>query len=394
VAIGLVLTMASCAASTPEQPESAGAPAEEEASGAAESVVEAGEPYKVGALVSITGGASVLGAPQRNTLEMLQEEIDTAGGIRGPDGLLHPVEVVIYDTESEETKAVLAAKKLIEEDQVSMILGPSTSGESLAVLDTVQKAEVPMISMASSKIFKVGPNDSLTVQSALEWLTEDGHNKVAWLSINNAYGDSGRMELEALAPQYGVEIVASERMDVGDTDMTAQLTKIRGTDAQSLIIYSILPEVAIGTKNQYDLGMDLPIYTMGGADHPKFIELAGPGAAEGARNMAAKLQYVDQLPDDDPQKPVLGAYNEQYEAAFGTRTDMFGGHAYDALKIAQKVLEKVGPDRAAIRDELESTSFAGCSGIFNWSEADHAGMVPESMVRIEVIDGQWQMVQP
>jgi branched-chain amino acid transport system substrate-binding protein len=405
VAFGLVVTMAGCGANTPEQAESAGAPAGGEASGAGESAVEAGEPYKIGALVSITGGASVLGAPQRNTFEMLGEEIDAAGGITGPDGLLHPVEVVIYDTESEETKAVLAAKKLIEEDQVSMILGPSTSGESLAVLDTVQKAEVPMISMASSKmivqpveerkwIFKVGPNDSLTVQSALEWLTEDGHNKVAWLSINNAYGDSGRMELEALAPQYGVEIVASERMDVGDTDMTAQLTKIRGTDAQSLIIYSILPEVAIGTKNQYDLGMDLPVYTMGGADHPKFIELAGPQAAEGARNMAAKLQYVDQLPDDDLQKPVLSTYNEQYEAAFGTRTDMFGGHAYDALKIALQVLEKVGPDRAAIRDELESTSFAGCSGIFNWSEADHAGMVPESMVRIEVIDGQWQMVQP
>jgi branched-chain amino acid transport system substrate-binding protein len=336
---------------------------------------------------------------------MLQDQIDAAGGIQGPDDMLHPVEVIIYDTESEETKAVLAAKKLIEEDQVSIILGPSTSGESLAVLDTVQKAGIPLISMASSKlivqpvedrkwIFKVGPNDSLTVQNALEWMKEDGNTKAAWLSINTAYGDSGKMELEALAPQYGIEIVASERMDTGDTDMTAQLTKIRGTDAQALMIYSILPEVAIGTKNQYDLGMDLPIYCMGGADHPKFVELAGPQAAEGARNLAAKLQYVDQLADDDPQKPVLEAYNEQYEAAFGTRTDMFGGHAWDALKIALAAMEKVGPDRAAIRDELETTSFVGCSGIFNWSAADHAGMAPESMVRIQVINGQWQMVQP
>jgi branched-chain amino acid transport system substrate-binding protein len=335
---------------------------------------------------------------------MLQEEIDAAGGIKGPDGLMHPVEVFIYDTETDETKAVLAAKKLIEEDQVSIILGPSTSGESLAIVDTVEKAGIPMIAMASSIkivepleerhwVFKVAPNDSLTVRKTLDWLTEDGHSKVAWLSINNAYGDSGKVEFEALAPEYGVEIVASERMDAGDTDMTAQLTKIRGTDADVLLIYSILPEVAIAVKNQHDLGMDLPLYAMGGAAHPKFVELAGPDAAQGARNLAAKLQFVDQLPASDPQKPVLEQYNEQYQAEFGTGTDMFGGHAYDAFKIALVAMEKAGSDKSAIRDELEAMDFAGCSGVFDWSAEDHAGMTPESMVRIEVANGAWQLAE-
>ena len=399
VILGLALSATGCGGSSPDP-----APdAQETAAGSTES--QAVEPYKIGALVAITGGASVLGVPQRNTLEMLQEEVKAAGGIQGPDGLTHPVEIFIYDTESEETKAVLAAKKLIEEDGVSVILGPSTSGESLAVVDTVQKAGVPLISMASSKmivqpveerkwIFKVGPNDSLTVQSTLAWLKEDGNTRLAWLSINNAYGDSGKLELEALAPEYGVEIVASEKMDAGDTDMTAQLTKIRGTDADVLLIYSILPEVAIAVKNQHDLGMDLPLYAMGGADHAKFIELASPEAAEGARNLAAKLQYVDQLSDDDPQKPVLIEYNEKYQAAFDSRTDMFGGHAYDAFKIAVLAMEQVGPDRASIRDSLESMQFAGCSGVFDWTASDHAGMSPESMVRIEVVDGAWQMVEP
>jgi branched-chain amino acid transport system substrate-binding protein len=355
-------------------------------------------------LVSITGGASVLGVPERNTIEMLQEQIDAAGGVKGPDGQMHPVEVFVYDTETEETKAVLAAKRLIEEDQVSVILGPSTSGESLAIVDTVQKAGVPMISMASSIkivepleerqwVFKVAPNDSLTVRKALDWIKEGGQSKAAWLSINNAYGDSGKVEFEALAPEYGVEIVASEKMDAGDTDMTAQLTKIRGTDADVLVIYSILPEVAIAVKNQYDLGMELPLYAMGGAAHPKFVELAGPEAAAGARNLAAKLQFVDQLPADDPQKPVLEQYNEQYQAEFGAGTDMFGGHAYDAVKIALMAMERAGPDRAAIRDELEAMAFAGCSGVFDWSAEDHAGMTPESMVRIEVADGAWRLVE-
>jgi branched-chain amino acid transport system substrate-binding protein len=364
-----------------------------------------GELFKIGALVSITGGASVLGVPERNTLEMLQAEVEAAGGIKGPDGMMHPVEIVIYDTESEETKAVLAAKKLIDEDEVSIILGPSTSGETLAVVDTVQKAGVPMISMASSIkivepvedrqwVFKVAPNDSLTIRKALDWLTEDGHNKVAWLSINNAYGDSGKVEFEALAPEYGVELVASERMDPGDTDMTAQLTKIRGADADVLIIYSILPELAIATKNQYDLGMDLPVYSLGGAAHPKFVELAGAEAAEGARNLAAKLQFVDQLPEDDPQKAVLKQYSEGYQKQFGTGTDMFGGHAYDAFHITLLALEQAGADKAAIRDVLERIDFAGCSGVFDWSARDHAGMTPESMVRIEVNDSRWKLAKP
>lgn len=381
------------------------APTAEEGASAPGSEPGTGETYRIGALVSITGGASVLGVPQRNTFEMLRDELNASGGIRGSDGLLHPVEVFIYDTESEETKAVLATKKLIEEDKVSIILGPSTSGESLAVIDTVQKADVPLISMASSKmivqpvaerrwIFKVAPNDSLTVQSTLEWLKGEGQTRVAWLSINNAYGDSGKVELEDLAPELGIEIVASERMDVGDTDMTAQLTKIRGTDAEVLIIYSILPEVAIAVKNQYDLGMDLPLYAMGGAAHPKFIELAGRGAAEGARNLAAKLQFVDQLPDSDPQKPVIGRYNQQYQEAFGTGTDMFGGHAYDAFQIAIHAMEAVGSDRAAIRDALEAVDFAGCSGIFQWSPTDHAGMALDSLVKVVVTDGTWQLFQP
>jgi branched-chain amino acid transport system substrate-binding protein len=395
--VSIALVLSGCGSSTPE-------PAAEEA-GAQEAEAQMGEPYRIGVLVSITGPASVIGVPERNTIEMLEKEVEAEGGIRGPDGLMHPVEVFIYDTESDETKAVLAAKKLIEEDNVSVILGPSTSGASLAVLDTVQKAEVPMLSMASSKmiaqpveerkwVFKVGPNDTLTVQGILQWIRDGGHSKVAWLSINNAYGDSGKTELEALAPTYGINIVASEKMDAGDTDMTAQLTKIRGTDAEELIAYSILPEVAIAVKNQYDLGMDLPLFAAGAAAHPKFVELAGSEAAEGARNLAAKLQFVDDLPDSDPQKPVIKEYNEKYEEAYGTYTDMFGGHAYDAYQIALISLEQAGSDRAAIRDALETVNFAGCSGVFDWSPADHAGMAPESMVRIYVKDGQWTLVKP
>ena len=95
-----------------------------------------------------------------------------------------------------------------------------------------------------------------------------------------------------------------------------------------------------------------------------------------------------------PQKPVIQEYNDKYEEAFGTQTDMFGGHAYDAFQIALLAMEQAGSDRAAIRDVLETVDFAGCSGVFDWSPEDHAGMAPDSMVRIHVKDGEWVLVEP
>jgi branched-chain amino acid transport system substrate-binding protein len=139
--------------------------------------------------------------------------------------------------------------------------------------------------------------------------------------------------------------------------------------------------------------MDLPFYAVGGSANTKLVELAGQDAAEGARNVAGKLEFVDYLADSDPQKAVIQRYSDQYMAAFGTVADQFGGHADDAFRIAVHALEQVGPDRAAIRDQLEAMNYAGCSGLFQWSATDHAGMAVESLVRIQVKDGRWQLVQ-
>jgi branched-chain amino acid transport system substrate-binding protein len=415
VILSLVLVATGCVVSTPqpapapeekaEATEEKAEAAEEEAQ-AVEEAAEMGEPYKIGAVLSITGGASTLGAPQRNTLEMVQEALNAAGGIQGPDGLMHPVEVIIYDTESDETKTVLAAKKLIEEDQVSVILGASTSGETLAILDTVQKAEVPIISLALSiKIvepaaerrwsYKTTLNDSIVAEAAVEYLKGQGITKVAWLSSNNGYGDSGLVEFKAMALKGGLDIVAIEKHEVGDTDMTAQLTKIRGTDAEALINWSTLPEGAIIAKNAYDLGLELPIVQTGAANNPKFIESAGPKAAQGIRLFTSKQLVADQLPDTDPQKKLISKYREDYRAAFGDESVEFGGFSYDAFNMAVQAMEKAGPDRAAIRDELEKVqNFVGVSGIYTMSPKDHKGMTLDSVVTVEIADGEYKLLNP
>jgi branched-chain amino acid transport system substrate-binding protein len=361
----------------------------------------AGETYKIGALVAVTGRASSLGVPQRNTLEMLQKQIDAAGGVRGPDGLMHPVEIIVYDTESEETKAVLGAKKLIEEDNVALIIGPTQSGTALALVDTVQKAEVPLIAFAASIqivepiaergwVFKTAPSDRLVVEALIEHLQQQGITNVAWMSVNTAFGDSGKIEFEAAAPGAGINLVTVEKFEATDTDMTPQLTKIRGTDAEALIIWSIPPSASAVTKNAYDLGLTLPIFHSHGVGNATFIELSSKEAVEGVMFPIGKIVVAGQLPDSDPQKTTLLGYVEEYEAGYREAPTTFGGHAWDGVYLALRVLEEVGPDRAAIRDALESTQgFVGIGGVFNFSTSDHNGLDTSAITMVRIVDGQW-----
>jgi branched-chain amino acid transport system substrate-binding protein len=392
VVVSLALVASGCGATTPEP--------------TAEPEAKIGEPYKIGAMFSITGGTSTMGVPQRNTLQMLHKELEAAGGIMGPDGLMHPIELIIYDTESDETKAVLAAKKLIEEDQVSVIIGPSQSGTSLAVLDSVQKAEVPLISVAASGriiepaaerkwVFKTPRSDRILAKLAMEYLKSQGITKVAWLSVNNAFGDSGKVEVEAAAPDYGITIVASEKFEAADTDMTAQLTKIRGTGAEMLFMWALLPGGAIAQKNAFDLGLEIPILNHPAPLFPGFIELATAEAAEGVFSFGNKVPVAEQLPDSDPQKAVLMKYLADYQAAYNAESDQFGALASDAFKLAVRAMEKAGSDRAAIRDELEKTQgFLGTCGIYNMSPSDHNGLDVDGLVVVQIVNGELKLVEP
>ena len=357
--------------------------------------------YKIGAILAVTGPASSLGEPEKNTLEMLVEEINAKGGING-----HPIEVVIYDTEGDEAKALVKVKRLINNDQVLAIIGPTRSGTSLAIIDTVTKAQVPMVSCAASWkiirdpktgqtrkwIFKTPQSDSLAVEKIYDYLTKNGITKVAIMTVSNGYGDSGREELKRLAPKYGITITADERFGQDDTDMTAQLTRINGTDAQAVIVWAVQKAPAIVAKNMRELGMNKLLVMSHGVATKKFIELAGD-AAEGIILPAGRLIVAEQLPDTDPQKSVLLDYKKKYEARYGP-VSTFGGHAYDAFMMLVKALEKAGPDRAKIRDELEKIKgFVGTGGVFNMSPGDHEGLTKEAFVMVRIKNGDWELIQ-
>lgn len=371
------------------------------------SPTRAQQPIKVGFIPDITGPASSLGVPERDTALMLQAELDARGGIKG-----RPVKLIIYDGESTETKTLLAAKKAIEEDKVAALICCSQSGTSLAIKNAVQTAKVPMVSMAASVrivepvkdsfwVFKTPQSDHLIAEVLADYLVSKRLTKVAWMNVDNAFGDSGRIEFDKLAKKVGITIVANERFGDRDVDMTTQLTKVKGSDAQALVVWAIPPAASVVTKNAKELGLPFPLFQSHGVGNKRFIDLAGP-AANGVRFPAGKLLTAESLADGDPQKKTLVAYAKAFEAKYGPR-NTFGGHAWDAVwmtvRAAEAAAARTGPDelapfRAAIRDELEKIKeFVGISGVFSMSAGDHNGLDKRAVAMYEIVDGQWQLAR-
>lgn len=369
---------------------------------------EKGDPYQLGAFFSVTGPVSSLGEPEANTVNMLVEQINADGGVLGPDGKLHAIELHLYDDQSDGTKAVEVVKKLIEEDKVPVIVGGSGSPASIAVIETVSTAQVPFVSVASSSkivnaadgtqnkwVFKTPQQNLPVAEVQYDWLKAHSITKVASLGVNNAFGVDSMTALKSVAADNGLQVVWEGTFEPGDTDFTSQLTAIAGTDAQALIVHATPGEGAPLTVQFRDLAFDIPILHNHGIGNQAFIDTAG-AAAEKVLFPIGKLLVADQLPDGDPQKATLLQYVTDYKAKFSKTPSTFGGHAWDATMMVKAAFEAVGPDSAAIRDYLETKikEFVGISGIFNITPQDHTGIGKESLVLVEIVDGKWKYVAP
>lgn len=358
----------------------------------------AADPIRIGAIFSSTGPASFLGEPEKNSLEMAAQSINAAGGILG-----RQVEIIQYDDETEVNKCVLAVEKLARKDGVKAIIGPTTSGNTLAIVRNMTRYGIPLISCASSDkivtpvnpwVFKVAPSDSFAIERLLDHILTTGAKRVAILTVSDGYGQSGRAGLQALIPQAGLELVADEVYGPKDTDMTAQLTKIRGLSADAVICWGTNPGPAVVARNHRQLGMTAPLYMSHGVASKKFIELAGD-AAEGLILPAGRLIVAKQLEDGHPQKAMLIDYESGYTKHYNAAVSTFGGHAWDAMLLLKAAIEKAGSDDPkAIRDALEAiTGMVGTAGIFNFSAQDHNGLDKTAFEVIRIEGGDWKIVR-
>ncbi len=356
-------------------------------------------PIKIGALFSITGPASFLGAPEEKTVQMMADKINASGGLLG-----RKLELVIKDTGGSPEKAVSFAKQLIEEENVLAIIGPSTSGETMQIKALCEEEQMILVSCAAAEVivnpvakyvFKTPQKDSQAVTWIYNTMKEKGISKIAVLSSNDGYGNAGKKQLEDLAKEQGIEIVANEVYDKQATDLADVLTKVKGTPGvQAVVNWSIVPAQSIVAKNMRQMGMDVPLFQSHGFGNPKYVEQAGV-AAEGILFPAGRLLVVEELADDHPQKALLAEYKADYEAKYKEDVSTFGGHAYDALLVVVEGIKKAGStDREKVREAIENLKdLPGTAGVFNFSPEDHTGLDLSAFEMLTVKDGKFAFYQ-
>ncbi|MEX2461564.1 MAG: ABC transporter substrate-binding protein [Paenibacillaceae bacterium] len=354
------------------------------------------ETIKIGGVFSASGGSSTLGKPQMDTLKMLVEEANAAGGISGKK-----IELYTYDDKSDQNEAVLNMKKLLEQDKVSVVVGGTISGNALAIIPLAEKAKVPLIAVAASKniniptkqfVFKTAQGDDLVVPRAIEYLKANNLTNIAWLNVDNSFGSSALAEFKKLAPVAGIKAVIEDVFDPTVNDAKPMLTRVKNANPQAIIIWGTTQESAVVTKNVREVGIKLPIIESHGIANSQFIDLTGE-ASEGVVFPAGNLLVSDQLGADNAQKKVLEQYKKQFEDKYGYAASTFGGHVWDAFEIIKKAVETAGTDPVKLRDAMENGTkdFVGVSGIFTMSADNHNGLKTDALAIIEIKAKKWTL---
>ena len=359
----------------------------------------ASDPIKVGSVLSVTGPAAFLGDPELKTLQLYVEDINKKGGVLG-----RQLQLVHYDDGSDANKANGFAKRLLDDDKVDILIGGTTTGSTMSMVPLAEKSGTPFISLAGAVVivepvkkfvFKTPHTDRMAAEKVFEDMKKRGLTKVALFSETSGFGQSGKKETELVAGKYGITLVANETYGPKDTDMSPQLTKIKGAPGvQAVFVFGLGQGPAIVTKNYKQLGITLPLYQSHGVASDEFLKLAGP-AAEGVRLPSPAQLIGDKLPANDPQKPVVLAYDKAYKERYKQDVSTFGGYAYDGLMLAVDAIKRAGStDKAKVRDAIEATKgYIGSSGKVNMSPTDHMGLDLSSFRMLEVKNGDWTISQ-
>ncbi len=365
-----------------------------------------GKPIKIAGIFALTGRAAHIGTAQRDAVIIAIDEVNQQGGING-----RKLEMVMEDTESNPTKAVMALKKVLESEDVVAIIGPTLTGTAMAMRGFIEKAKIPDFMHSGGDVILNAPLNKKDPNSRPKWtfkspykaadamgkicqyMSRHGIKKIGFIYSDEGFGKDGLRNVKVQAPKYGVKVVAQEAFQPKDVDMTAQLTRIEAKGVDGIIAWTVGPAMGIVAKNVKQLGIKAPLFECHGAGDPIFWKVAGE-AGEGVMMPSTKIVVGDQLPDSDIQKKKILDYVKAYRKKFNREPGTMVAYGADAAFIVVNAIKKVGPDRAKIRDAIEHTKgYVGLSGIYNLSPKDHNGLSMKDIVMIKATKGGWKLLK-
>ena len=356
---------------------------------------------RIGLMVSATGPTSAIGIPQKNTGDILPKKIGDA-----------TVEYISLEDGGDATRAVQNVKKLIQENNIDALIGPSTTPNAFAILDVIADAKVPMMATVGTSavvepldakkrwVFKTTQNDDLIATALLKHMARNGVKSVGFIGFNDPYGDNWLKVFGALGEKAGVKVVAAERFGRTDASVTGQAIKLIAAKPDAMLIAAVGGPAVLPQATLRDQGFKGTIYQTHAVATDDFIKL-GKDKVEGTVLAAGPMLVIDEIPDSNPTRKVALAYIAQYEKQFGSRPATFGANTWDAALLLERAIPialkagKPGTEafRAALRDALErEREVIGCQGVFNMSADNHNGMDERARVLVTVRDGKFRLL--
>ena len=355
----------------------------------------------VGVTVSATGPAASLGIPEKNTIALMPQNI---GGQK--------INYIVLDDASDTSQAVSNTRKLINESKVDIVLGSTTTPNSLAMIDVIAESQTPMISMAASArivepvdgkkkwVFKTPQNDIMMSLAIATSMADSGVKTVGFIGFADAYGEGWFQEFSKAAGLKGLTIVANERYARTDTSVTGQVLKLVAAKPDAILIGASGTPAVLPQRALKERGYAGKYYQTHGVANNDFLRVGGKDV-EGTYLPSGPVLVAAQLPATHPVKKSALDYVTRYEAAYGKGSvSTFGAHAWDAGLLmnaaAVQALKKAQPGtaefRAALRDALESVhELAGAHGVFNMSATDHLGLDQRARVMVRIENGTWKL---
>jgi len=354
--------------------------------------------YKIGAVYALTGPASILGDVEAKAARLAVDEANAAGGIKG-----RKVQLVLEDSKSQETGAVLSLRKLIAQDRVAVILGPSRTGDAMAAIPIVNEAGVVMLPPVSGVgvvepvaqrkwVFRPGQGGDLSVGKVLDYAKRAGWKRMGVLYSSDAYGEDGRNNMRRQAAGKGISIAREESFSPTATDLKPQLANLRSANVDAIFVHGIGAPAVVVYRNAAELGMKTPLVSGHGQANAAFRKAVGEDVT-GHPVVGAPVLVWNELPASHPQRAPSEQFAKKYQAKYGVPPDMFAGVAYDSAVIALKALAEVGDDRAKIRDWFETKvkNYPGVTGNFNFSPTDHGGLTSDALVMMIATPEGWRL---
>lgn len=357
---------------------------------------------KIGVVTSATGPTAMVGIPQKNSVPLLPTQVGDLS-----------IQYIAYDDASDPTQTVTTIKKLLSEEKVDAIIGPTGSPNAMGVIQFVAETGTPMLApvgtaavilpMTEQKkwVFKPTQNDDLIAQALVEHMTKTGVKTLGFIGFNDAYGENWLNVITGLAKSNGINLVAVERYVRSDSSVTGQALKLLAAKPDAILVAgtgtaAVLPQATLakqGYKGQF--------YQTHGAALPAFIKMGG-AQVEGTILAASLMLVLPEISDTNPSKPLAQDYIKRYTELHKEPPATFGANVYDAGLLLQNAIpqaaQKAKPGtpefRAALRDALEQTKeLVGTQGVFTMSPQDHSGFDERGRELITIKDGQWRLLK-